>query len=96
MRSRSQGSEHRPESCKTGKKTLDKHKLTWYNKARKRKENKAMTKQEILNRIEKLEDRYFYLNMKDHWTEADYEREYELRCELYDLKKELKALQEEE
>lgn len=55
-----------------------------------------MTKQEILNRIERVEDLYFYINMKDRWTEADYEREYELRCELYDLKKELKALQEEE
>ena len=49
-----------------------------------------MTRQEIEKQIEELEDRKFYLAMKDRWNKEDYKRNDDLNKQLRELKKELK------
>ena len=49
-----------------------------------------MTKQEIEKQIEELEDRKFYLAMKDRWNREDYKRNDDLNKQLRELKEELK------
>ena len=49
-----------------------------------------MTKREIEERIEKLEDSRFYLSMKDFWDRRDYQRDNELCNEIRKLREELK------
>ena len=45
--------------------------------------------EEIKKQIEELEDRLFFLNMKDRWTMQDREREMRLNLQLVNLKKQL-------
>lgn len=49
-----------------------------------------MTRQEIEKQIEELEDRKFYLAMKDRWNREDYKRNDDLNKQLRELKEELK------
>ena len=49
-----------------------------------------MTKQKIEKQIEELEDRKFYLAMKDRWNREDYKRNDDLNKQLRELKEELK------
>lgn len=44
------------------------------------------TRKEILNRIEELETRKFYLDMTDRWTPEDYEYNRELCAEILSWK----------
>lgn len=48
-----------------------------------------MTREEIINRIETLENKMFYLKMKDHWTPSDFETDRKMYHEVKELKKEL-------
>lgn len=48
-----------------------------------------MTKAELKERIETLENERFYLNMKDMWTARDYQKDAKLTEEIRKLKKEL-------
>lgn len=41
------------------------------------------------DKINELKKRFFYLSMKDHWDNADFELAYELRTEIRKLEKEL-------
>ena len=50
-----------------------------------------MTKSEIKERIDRLEDLKFYLNMKDRWTTEDYRTMSRYRREIQELKKQLEA-----
>ena len=52
-----------------------------------------MTKQEIIDRIEKIEDNKFYLNMKDRWTNADWAKIREYDRELWKLQEQLKEFE---
>lgn len=52
-----------------------------------KKENKTMNKQEIEKRIEELENRRFFLQMKDYWNFNDYRQDDELKEEIKNLKK---------
>ena len=45
-----------------------------------------MTRTEILNKIDELENRAFLLKMKDHWTREDFARDDELFKEIRVLK----------
>lgn len=45
-----------------------------------------MTINEIRERINKLEERRFYLSMKDRWTNADFDYDAKLLRELADLR----------
>lgn len=38
-------------------------------------------------KIKELEAKKFYLSMKDHWDEKDYERDRELNAQIIALKK---------
>ena len=63
-------------------------------KSEKEKENKerkvkTMAREEIINRIETLEDKMFYLKMKDHWTSRDFELDRMMNNEVKKLKREL-------
>ena len=49
-----------------------------------------MTRQEVEKQIEELEDRKFYLAMKDRWNREDYKRNDDLNKQLRELKEELK------
>ena len=49
-----------------------------------------MTRKQIEKQIEKLENRKFYLNMKDRWNREDYKRNDDLNKQLRELKEELK------
>ena len=49
-----------------------------------------MTKQEIEKQIEELEDRKFYLAMKDRWNREDYKKNDDFNKQLRELKEELK------
>jgi len=51
--------------------------------------------EEIKKQIEELEDRLFFLNMKDRWTMQDREREMQLNLQLANLKKQLIEEQKE-
>ena len=50
-----------------------------------------MTKNEIKERINRLEDLKFYLNMKDRWTTEDYRTMSRYRREIQELKEQLEA-----
>ena len=50
------------------------------------------TKNDIKERISKIEDLKFYLNMKDHWSFDDYRTMDRYRAELKALKKEMEAM----
>lgn len=45
-----------------------------------------MTKQEVINRIAEIEDKRFYLSMKDRWSNEDYSRDHALLNEENTLK----------
>lgn len=47
------------------------------------------TREEITKRIDELETRAFYLDMKDRWNRQDYQRMDEYRREIRELKREL-------
>lgn len=51
--------------------------------------------EEIKKQIEELEDRLFFLNMKDRWTMQDREREMRLNLQLVNLEKQLIEEQKE-
>lgn len=51
--------------------------------------------EEIKKQIEELEDRLFFLNMKDRWTMQDREREMKLNLQLVNLEKQLIEEQKE-
>lgn len=51
-----------------------------------------MTKEEIEMRIEELEDKQFYLDMKDHWERKDYDLMDEYIKEKKLLQKQLEEL----
>ena len=53
------------------------------------------TREEITKRIETLENRRFYLNMKDRWDRNDWKTIREWDRELFALNQELKAMEEE-
>ena len=57
----------------------------------KRKGEIKMTKNEIKERINRLEDLKFYLNMKDRWTTEDYRTMSRYRREIQELKEQLEA-----
>lgn len=44
---------------------------------------------DIQTRLTELKKRFFYLSMKDHWNNADFELADELRTEIRKLEKEL-------
>ena len=48
-----------------------------------------MTRQEIEKKIEELENRRFFLAMKDFWDRKDFELDDKLYDEIRELKKEL-------
>ena len=52
--------------------------------------------EEIKKQIEELEDRLFFLNMKDRWTMQDREKEMQLNLQLANLKKQLIEEQKEQ
>lgn len=52
--------------------------------------------EEIKKQIEELEDRLFFLNMKDRWTMQDREREMRLNLQLVNLEKQLIEEQKEQ
>lgn len=47
---------------------------------------------ELLEKLEVLEDRAFDHKMKDRWNADDFAYDRELFCQIMDIKKELKAL----
>ena len=49
--------------------------------------------EEIKRRLEVLEDNKFYIDMKDHWTDRDWDRLYEIKVEERALKAELEELE---
>ena len=51
-----------------------------------------MTKREIEEKITKLEENLFYLNMKDRWNNRDYDLYTELTNEIKKLKKGLDSI----
>ena len=73
------------------KKRLTKDRLCVIIKTEKRKGETKMTKNEIKERIDRLEDLKFYLNMKDRWTTEDYRTMSRYRREIQELKKQLEA-----
>ena len=50
-----------------------------------------MTKNEIKEKIDRLEDLKFYLNMKDRWTTEDYRTMGRYHREIQELRKQLEA-----
>lgn len=51
-----------------------------------------MTMKEINDRLAKLVEQEFYLQMKDHWTTEDYETNRKMNEEIRKLKEELKKV----
>lgn len=49
-----------------------------------------MTRKQIEEQIEKLEERKFYLNMKDRWSKEDYTRNNDINQQLKALRESLK------
>ncbi len=49
-----------------------------------------MTKDEILQEIDNVETRIYYLDMKDRWSTRDYELDDQFRKRLTELKRLLK------
>ena len=58
-----------------------------------KKEDKNMTKQEMVKRIEELDRRQFELIMKDMWDRADYDLDRYYMQEIQKLKEELEAVE---
>lgn len=48
-----------------------------------------MTNEEMSKRIEELEAKRFYLSMKDHWSNEDFETDRKWWTEILDLEKKL-------
>lgn len=48
-----------------------------------------MTREEMLEKLDKLETRRFYLNAKSGWTDNDYINSARLAMEIAQLKKEI-------
>lgn len=48
-----------------------------------------MTNREIEERIEELENKKFYLAMKDRWNDRDFQRDRELSRQIIELKAQL-------
>ena len=72
-------------------KTIDYTGKLCYNIDTIKKGEIKMTKNEIKERIDRLEDLKFYLNMKDRWTTEDYKTINRYHRELQELKKQLEA-----
>ena len=51
-----------------------------------------MTKQEIIEALNKLENKRFYLSMKDRWNSEDYETDRRWMQEEISLRKQLEVL----
>ncbi len=49
-----------------------------------------MSKEEILNQIDKLESQIFFLDMKDNWTVNDHGRSSHWHNQVLELKKQFK------
>lgn len=45
-----------------------------------------MRKDELMKKLEKLEERKFYIEMKDHWTREDWDYVYGLDREIREVK----------
>ena len=60
-------------------------------KTPKEKEIKKMSKTEIIERINKIENSRFYLSMKDRWDSEDYAWDRAMVKELVSLKKSLEV-----
>ena len=52
-----------------------------------------MTRQELMDRIEKINTLRFYLSMKDYWDREDYQRDNDFLSELRMLKQLLADMQ---
>ena len=57
-----------------------------------RKEDKKMSREEILKQIEDIEKREFFLQMKDRWSQEDYKLSDKHHEEIRELKKKLEEL----
>ena len=55
----------------------------------KERKEKKMTKEEIMKRIEQLQNRLFMINMIDRWTNEDRRRMEETEDEIRELKMQL-------
>lgn len=55
-----------------------------------------MTKQEILDRIEQIEELAFMHKMKDRWSQADFDYDRKLFDEKCELKKQLAEMEASE
>lgn len=51
-----------------------------------------MTAKEINQRLEKLSEQEFYLQMKDRWTTEDYETDQKINREIQKLEEQLKEV----
>ncbi len=51
-----------------------------------------MTVKEINQRLEKLSEQEFYLQMRDRWTTEDYETDREINREVQKLEEQLKEM----
>lgn len=49
-----------------------------------------MTREEIIKKIEEIEEKKFYLNMKNHWSGQDYMTNSRYSSDLIQLRKLLK------
>ena len=54
-----------------------------------------MSRTEIEERIKKLENREWDIEMKDHWSQADYSEIDKIRAEIRDLNKQLEDMADE-
>ncbi len=52
-----------------------------------------MNREEIIKKIEELENRKFYLNMKDFWELEDYTKNNKIMNEIISLKNQLKEIE---
>lgn len=50
------------------------------------------TLNEVRTRINQLEERRFYLSMKDRWSNADFDRDAEMLRELADLRRKAREM----
>ncbi len=50
-----------------------------------------MTKEEIRNKLEKIEKAHFYLLMKDHWNNYDFEEDRRMTNEIRELEEMLEG-----
>lgn len=51
-----------------------------------------MTAKEINQKLEKLSEQEFYLQMKDRWTAEDYETDQKINREIQKLEEQLKGV----